>query len=215
MEQLSEAVLAKLQEGVKAAIARRARKTLDAGAPLREWACVQTKPQEESKACLWIRNDEHECYCPMARDPYRPQFVRPLFNRYIFVVIDERWRDVLLLPGVHQMLMTGEHPSVLRIVYRQGRKRRLHVISGSEVISHIKSQEGRDGVILLPRQTPLLRGEPFERGQVLHVKDRWHALSGRDLLFAGMKGRDRVQVMLSWFGTERVIDIDLRLVSAG
>ncbi len=45
MEQLSEAVLAKLQEGVKAAIARRARKTLDAGAPLREWACVQTKPQ--------------------------------------------------------------------------------------------------------------------------------------------------------------------------
>ena len=46
----------------------------------------------------------------------------------------------------------------------------------------------------------LLKRDFFTRGQKLKVKDPWHILSGYDLEFAGMSTRERVRVMLEWFG---------------
>ncbi len=178
-----------------------------------EWACVQTKPQEEQKALNWIKATGHTAYLPMAREPWRPAVVRPLFNRYLFLQISERWWAVLSLPGVSGMLMTGQQPAVLRLTQRT-RRGKLVITSGEEVIAHIKSQEGPDGIITLPRKANIINGEPFERGQVLRVRDHWHVLHGQDLRFAGMRSSQRVQVMLRWFGHEQIVDLDIRLVSS-
>ena len=51
-----------------------------------------------------------------------------------------------------------------------------------------------NGPVRLPKR------DFFTRGQKLKVKDPWHILSGYDLEFAGMPTRERVRVMLEWFG---------------
>jgi hypothetical protein len=48
----------------------------------------------------------------------------------------------------------------------------------------------------------------------LRVKDLWHVLHGRDLTFQGMRGIDRVRVMLAWFGQAQFVDLDVHLVQA-
>jgi hypothetical protein len=52
----------------------------------------------------------------------------------------------------------------------------------------------------------------FTRGQKLKVKDPWHILSGYDLEFAGMSTRERVRVMLEWFGRRQTIALPINSV---
>jgi hypothetical protein len=144
--------------------------------------------------------------------------VRPLFPRYLFVELTDRWPELESLPGVSHLLRDGDKPAALRVLI-PGRKRRdrpptpTRVISGDEVIARIKSMAGPDGIIVPPRESRYMR-EPFERGQILRVRDVWHVLHGRDLTFAGMRSSARVLVMLSWFGANQTVHIDQRLVQA-
>jgi len=52
----------------------------------------------------------------------------------------------------------------------------------------------------------------FTRGQKLKVKDPWHVLSGYDLEFTGMSTRERVRVMLEWFGRRQTIALPINSV---
>jgi Transcription termination factor nusG len=181
-----------------------------------DWTCVQTKPGEEVKAQRWIKDREHEVYLPLVRE--RRGVIRPLFPRYLFVVLTDRWPELESLPGVSHLLRDGDKPAALRVLI-PGRKRRdrpptpTRVISGDEVIARIKSMAGPDGIIVPPRESRYMR-EPFERGQILRVRDVWHVLHGRDLTFVGMRSSARVLVMLSWFGANQTVHIDQRLVQA-
>jgi hypothetical protein len=106
-----------------------------------DWTCVQTKPAEELKAKRWIQDRRHEVYLPLVRE--RRGAIRPLFPRYLFVVLDERWPELESLPGVSHLLRDGDKPAALRLVL-PGRKRRdrpplpTRVISGDAVIERIK-----------------------------------------------------------------------------
>lgn len=181
-----------------------------------DWTCLQTKPAEESKAKRWIEDRRHEVYLPMVRE--QRGAVRPLFPRYLFVVLNDRWPELESLPGVSHLLRDGEKPAMLRVVI-PGRQRRgkpptpSRVVTGAEVIERIKAMAGPDGIIVPPREARYMR-EPFERGTVLRVKDIWHVLHGRDLTFVGMRSSARVLVMLSWFGANQIVHIDQRLVQA-
>jgi hypothetical protein len=62
------------------------------------------------------------------------------------------------------------------------------------VVEELRKKE-INGPIRLPKR------DFFTRGQKLKVKDPWHILSGYDLEFAGMSTRERVHVMLEWFGS--------------
>jgi hypothetical protein len=157
------------------------------------------------KPRTWIENAGHEVYLPLCRDHRRLQ---PLFKRYLFVRIDQQWHDIMTLPGVSQVLMAGERPAILRLTMRERRKRKprpTRIITGDEVIEAIKQQAGPDGVIELnrPADARWVR-EPFDRGQILRVRDVWHVLHGRDLTFQGMRAQDRVRVMLTWFGQSSI-----------
>jgi hypothetical protein len=44
------------------------------------------------------------------------------------------------------------------------------------------------------------------------IKDPWHILSGYDLEFAGMSTRERVRVMLEWFGRRQTIALPINSV---
>jgi Transcription termination factor nusG len=181
-----------------------------------EWTCLQSKPAEETKAKRWIEDRGHEVYLPLVRE--RRGAIRPLFPRYLFVVLDERWPELESLPGVAHVLRDGERPARLRLVI-PGRKRRnkpalpSRVINGDDVIMRIKSMAGPDGIIVPPRESRYVR-EPFERGQILRVRDIWHVLHGRDLTFVGMRSSARVLVMLSWFGANQTVHLEQSLIEA-
>jgi hypothetical protein len=79
---------------------------------------------------------------------------------------------------------------------------------GDEIINDLKDKEGVDGLIRLPKR------EPWARRARLRVRDPWHILAGHDLLFAGMRGNDRVRVMLSWFGREQSVVLRAEILEA-
>jgi hypothetical protein len=62
--------------------------------------------------------------------------------------------------------------------------------------------------IVLPRK------DWFNRGDALKVKDLWHLLAGRDLIFAGMNGRQRVRVLLNWMGRGQSVVLEKNLLVA-
>jgi hypothetical protein len=62
------------------------------------------------------------------------------------------------------------------------------------------------------RRIRLPKRDFFTRGQKLKVKDPWHILSGYDLEFAGMSTRERVRVMLEWFGRRQTIALSINSV---
>ena len=179
-----------------------------------DWGCVCTKPQEEVKARTWIASKGIETYLPLVRERGT---IKPLFPRYLFSRICETWRVMLSLPGVSAVLMNGEEPATLRVYDRRQQRRRkpatTRIITGDAVIERIRHMESPDGFVQLPASSRFFK-EPFDRGQVLRVKDVWHVLHGRDLLFQGMRATDRVQVMLTWFGRKQVLDLQSSLVEA-
>lgn len=73
------------------------------------------------------------------------------------------------------------------------------------VVEELRKKE-INGPIRLPKR------DFFTRGQKLKVKDPWHILSGYDLEFAGMSTRERVRVMLEWFGRRQTIALPINSV---
>ena len=73
------------------------------------------------------------------------------------------------------------------------------------VVEELRKKE-INGPIRLPKR------DFFTRGQKLKVKDAWHILSGYDLEFAGMSTRERVRVMLEWFGRRQTIALPINSV---
>ena len=73
------------------------------------------------------------------------------------------------------------------------------------VVEELRKKE-INGPIRLPKR------DFFTRGQKLKVKDPWHILSGYDLEFAGMSTRERVRVMLEWFGRRQTIALSINSV---
>jgi hypothetical protein len=73
------------------------------------------------------------------------------------------------------------------------------------VVQELRKKE-INGPIRLPKR------DFFTRGQKVKVEDPWHILSGYDLEFAGMSTRERVRVMLEWFGRRQTIALPINSV---
>ena len=73
------------------------------------------------------------------------------------------------------------------------------------IVEELRKKE-INGLIRLPKR------DFFTRGQKLKVKDPWHILSGYDLEFAGRSTRERVRVMLEWFGRRQTIALPINSV---
>jgi transcriptional antiterminator RfaH len=112
----------------------------------------------------------------------------PLFPGYAFVLIQLQWHAARWAPGVAMLIMDGDHPA--------------RVPDG--VITEIRGRE-RNGLIDLPRPG-LRRGD---RVRILHGP-----FAGRLALYAGMKPRERVEVLLSLLGGQQRVELPAADIAA-
>jgi len=100
---------------------------------------------------------------------------------YAFVWIELQWHAARWSPGVVRLVSSGgAEPAKVPV----------------SVIDDLKSRE-RDGFVVLPKPPGLTRGD---RMQVIHGP-----LKGSIAIYQGMRGRQRVEVLLTFLGAQQRI----------
>ena len=144
------------------------------------WAAAQLQPQRDGLAALCLRQADFEIYAPRLREPriaHGRKVVRTplLFPVYLFVWIELQWHTARWAPGVVRLVMNGIGPAAVP----------------DGVIADLKARE-TGGLIDLPRPPK------FRPGDRLRVTRG--PFAGHVGLYAGMKPRERVEVLLAILG---------------
>ena len=144
------------------------------------WAAAQLQPQRDGLAALCLRQADFEIYAPRLREPriaHGRKVVRTplLFPGYLFVWIELQWHTARWAPGVVRLVMNGIGPAAVP----------------DGVIADLKARE-TGGLIDLPRPPK------FRPGDRLRVTRG--PFAGHVGLYAGMKPRERVEVLLAILG---------------
>jgi transcriptional antiterminator RfaH len=136
--------------------------------------CARTEVNREHIAEQFPRLAGYEVYCPRIRERGR---ARPLFPSYTFITAALQWYRARWSVGVVALLAgsNGEPASV-----------------ADAIVMELRNREGKDGLIHLPQPPQLRPGDP-----VRITKGLLCGLSG---LYAGMRGHERVAVLLSALG---------------
>src|SRR5262249_50883588 len=144
------------------------------------WACAQLQPQRERLAqhCLTLAG--YETYAPRLRErhiAYGRKVIRTpfFFPGYLFVLIELQWSQARWSPGVARIVMDGMAPARVP----------------DAVIDEIRAREVA-GLIELPKPSPAPLGRPLPVTQ--------GPFTGHIGVFAGMKPRERVEVLLAILG---------------
>jgi transcriptional antiterminator RfaH len=144
------------------------------------WAAAQLSPQRDGLALHCLRQAGFETYAPRLRERrtvHGRAVVRTplLFPGYLFVWIELQWSRARWAPGVVRLVLNGGTPAVVP----------------DGVIAQLKEREVK-GLIELPRPPKF---HPGDRVRVLHGP-----LAGHVGLYAGMKPRERIEVLLAILG---------------
>lgn len=158
------------------------------------WACAQTESQRESVAERHLKLAGFSTYLPKIRVERRGATANgheagsevPLFPSYLFLHVASQWHAVNSIIGVVHLLLDGEHPARLP----------------EGLIEGLRAREDPDGLIILPVRPAFVRGD---RVRVIRG-----ALQGQLAIFAGMKPRARVELLLSIFGAQRTVEMKRR-----
>jgi transcription antitermination factor NusG len=144
------------------------------------WACAQLQPARERLAlhCLGVAG--YTTYLPRLRQRRvsrgrRIEATPALFPGYAFVLIELQWHTARWAPGVTRIVLDGAAPARVPDV----------------VIAEIRSRE-RGGLVELPRREWARVGDP--------VRVLRGPFAGHVGLYAGMKPRERVEVLLGILG---------------
>jgi transcriptional antiterminator RfaH len=142
------------------------------------WACAQLQPARERLALHCLALAGYVTYLPRLRQHRvsrgrRIETTPALFPGYAFVLIELQWHQARWAPGVTRIVLDGAVPARVP----------------DEVIAEIRSRE-RGGLVELPPR--LKRGDP--------VRILRGPLAGLVGLYAGMKPRERVEVLLAILG---------------
>jgi transcriptional antiterminator RfaH len=163
------------------------------------WAVARTELGREDVAAHFLGLAGYSVYLPRIRDTRVRQGRRivvtpPLFPHYIFVRIENGfWWEARKCFGVMSIIMTGDEPGRL----------------SDSVIDGLRARE-RDGFVVLDAAVPR-----FRSGDSVRVSRG--PMEGIMGLFAGLRGTDRVDVLLSFLGSERATVLpaaDIEPVSA-
>jgi transcriptional antiterminator RfaH len=159
------------------------------------WCAVRSEIQREHVAARFLIQAGYDIYFPRISER-RINFgrkiivYRPLFPNYLFlrVLLPEDildgiknghavgWYQAKRTCGVHALIMDGEGPARI----------------SEAIINGIKMRE-RDGLVQLPEAPP-----DFKMGDKVRIISG--AMTGHFGLFAGMKGSDRVYVLMTLLG---------------
>jgi transcriptional antiterminator RfaH len=158
------------------------------------WCCAQLVPNKAALALHCLSLAGYTTYYPRLREQRRSHGRKievrpPLFLNYAFVQIELQWHAARWAPGVCRLVTNGD-----------GRP----AIVPEAIISEIKARE-RGGLVELPK--PRL-------GPGAKVRIVEGPLSGLEGLCAGMKPRERVEVLLSLFGGQQKVTLPAHDVAA-
>ena len=144
------------------------------------WACAQSEPQREAAAVRFLQLAQYEVYLPRLRavrlrNRRKVVVNPPLFPSYLFVQITNGWWNARWCPGVARLLSAGDGPLPVP----------------DALIAEIKRREvGR--LVELPQRDGLRVGD--------RVKVTAGPFTGQLGLYAGMRGSERVLVLLALLG---------------
>jgi len=106
-----------------------------------------------------------------------------MFSNYLFVEIVDQWRALKSTNGISQLLMLEhEKPAIIQ----------------DEYIAKLRSQENKDGVIVLGKSK-------FKKYDSVQIKSGPFAYDVG--VFDGLSSHDRVFVLLSFLGTQRRVEM--------
>jgi transcriptional antiterminator RfaH len=106
-----------------------------------------------------------------------------LFPSYAFVLIELQWSQARYSPGVVRLVMDGFAPAIVP----------------DAVVASLKAREVSGLIELLPPPPRFRRGD--------YVRVRRGPFANQVGLYAGMKPRDRVAVLLSLLGGSRRVEL--------
>jgi transcriptional antiterminator RfaH len=158
------------------------------------WAAAQLQPQRDALALHFLRQAGFETYAPRLRERRtvhgRKVVKTPLlFPAYAFVFITLQWHAARWCPGVIRLVMDGAAPARVP----------------DAVIDEIRSRE-RGGLIELPKPPK------FHPGGRVRVTQG--PFTGHVGLYAGMKPRQRVEVLLSLLGSRQRMSLAADAIEA-
>jgi len=158
------------------------------------WACAQLQPRREALAAHCLGLAGFSVYTPRLREHRvlrgrRVEVNPPLFPGYAFVAIELQWSQARWSPGVARIVMDGMVPARVP----------------DAVIDEIRARE-RGGLIELPKPQPARAGDA--------VRILRGPFGGRLAIYAGMKPRQRVEVLLSLLGSSQRMTLAADAVEA-
>jgi transcriptional antiterminator RfaH len=155
------------------------------------WYAVSTKPHQEKRAELHIKQCGIECFLPLLKGDKiirrtRKTVIEPLFPGYLFARfdLDRYYRAVSYATGVRKIVDFGAGPVELDATMIDAIKERLN-----------------DGYVTLMPVRPV-------RGQVVHIKGG--PLAGVEAVFVReMTGRNRVLLLLNTLGFHAKLTLNI------
>lgn len=154
------------------------------------WAVVETEAQQEHVARLLIMRLGYETYLPRIKHRSR---ITPLFPRYLFVRIVDRWYPVRWTPHVLRILMFGECPAPDAKL--------------ESTLMLIRKQE-RAGLVKLPSAQQVM----LKKGQQVRIVRG--SFEGQIAIYDGMSGKDRERVLLNLLGQAVPVELPSRDIAA-
>ena len=153
-----------------------------------DWIVARTEPQREQTARRFLELAGFSVYIPVIRERHakggrRLVRLRPLFPSYAFIVLQNgRWWDVRWSVGVAAVIMAGDEPARL----------------SDQIVDEIRGRE-RNGAVELPRRDGFKVGDP--------VRVTAGPFVGHLGLYAGMKPRERVEILLRLLGGQQRVEL--------
>jgi transcriptional antiterminator RfaH len=151
------------------------------------WCAAQLQPGRQALALHMLVQENFTVYAPKLRERRvirgrREDRESLLFPSYAFVLVQLQWHRARWCPGVLRLIMDGIRPA--------------KVPDG--VIEKLRGRE-RNGAVELPRPRGLRRGD--------RVRVLIGPFAGHLGLYAGMRPRERVAVLLGLFGAQRQVEL--------
>lgn len=151
------------------------------------WSVAQTESQRENVAAAFLKQAHFQIYLPKIQIGLgiRKRIV-PLFPGYVFVHVVDRWYDIRWTVGVLRLLLVDGAPAQL----------------GDGVMDAIRKQEGRDGLVKLPKPRGLQRGD-----EVLLLRGSFEGKIG---VYEGLCSSQRSKILLHLLGRPVAVTLPTR-----